>query len=80
MKKTKIVKITRTWMKLSFTAVLGVLCYIIYRMGQPVTDIDGALFFQSIPEALETVLLSVALIAAFMTVMTRITKESETSR
>ncbi|MBQ7827359.1 MAG: hypothetical protein IJ386_03755 [Clostridia bacterium] len=69
MKKTTIIKIMRTAMKLSFTAVLGVLCYIIYRVGQPVTDMDGALFLCNLPEALETVLLCTVIIAGFMTVM-----------
>lgn len=72
MKKNNIIKITGTAVKLSFTAVLGVLFYIIYRMGQPVADIDGALFIHNVPEALETVLLCTVIISGFMAAMTNI--------
>lgn len=74
MKKTKIIKITRVFLKLSFTAILADLLYIIYRMGQPALTLDDASFLHAVPEMLRHILLCVVIVAAFMAAMIYILK------
>ncbi len=76
MTKSRIIKITRTWMMLSFTAVLADLFYIIARAVQPVVTFDDVSFACAVPEMLEHMLLSVVIIAAFLTAMTYVVNES----
>ena len=75
MKKSKIIKITRIAIQLSFIAVIADLFYIITRLSMPVTTIDDAAFVYALPDMLKHMLLCVAIITAFMAVMTRITAE-----
>lgn len=74
MNKSKISKITETAIKLSFTAVLADLMYIIYRAMQPAVTIDDASFLYAVPEMLRHMLLCTVIIAAFMTAMLCISK------
>lgn len=75
MTKSKIIKITRMWMMLSFTAVIADLFYIIARATQPVVTFDDVSFACAVPAMLEHMLLSTVIIAAFLTAMTYVTKE-----
>ena len=61
-----LIKLTEVSSKLSFTAVLAELLYIIYRCTLPVCTIDDLRFMGAVPEMVELLLLTVAVTVAFM--------------
>lgn len=67
-----IIKITEYGIKLSSTAVLADLFYIIARLTAPVETAEDASFICAVPEMLELMLLSAAVIAIFGTAMCRL--------
>lgn len=77
MNKSKIIRIMRVWMMLSFTAVIADLFYIIRRAVQPVTCIEDASFVWALPDMLGHMLLCTAIIAGFMAVSAKVFADSE---
>jgi len=77
MSKAKITKIFEVVLKLAFTAVVADLFYIIARVLAPAVDVGDALFVHAVPDMLCHMLLSVAVIAAFMAAMTYIIREGD---
>lgn len=64
-------------MKLALTATLADLFYIIFRVSQPVRTIEDASFFCHVPQMLEVILLSVAVITVFSAAATYIIREDD---
>ncbi len=64
-------------MKLAFTATLADLAYIIFRVTKPAKTIGDALFLSHVPQMLEAVLLSAAVIIVFSAAAAYIIREDE---